>query len=50
MIGEGLSLEPDKIREAIYQLRRTLYVDLDLIAKLQSLKMEMNGILRVCLM
>jgi hypothetical protein len=46
-ISEELSLEPDKIREAIHQCRQTLSVDLDLIAKLQALKQEMKGNLKI---
>jgi hypothetical protein len=46
-IGEELSLEPDKIREAISQCRKTLSVDLDLVAELQVLKKEMKGSLRI---
>jgi hypothetical protein len=47
IIGEELSLEPDKIQEAICQCRKTLSVDLDLIAKLQGLKKEMKGNLKI---
>jgi hypothetical protein len=46
-IGEELSLEPNKIREALLQCRQTLSVDLDLIAKIQALKEEMNGSLEI---
>jgi hypothetical protein len=46
-IGEELALEPDKIRQAIHQCRQTLSVDLDLIAKLQALKQEMRGNLKI---
>jgi hypothetical protein len=49
-IGEELSLEPSKIQEAIDQCRQTLSVDLDLVSKLQTLKKEMDGSLRVCAM
>jgi hypothetical protein len=49
-IGEELSLEPSKIQEAIDQCRQTLSVDLDLVSKLQILKKEMDGSLRVCAM
>jgi hypothetical protein len=49
-IGEELSLEPSKIQEAIGQCRQTLSVDLDLVSKLQTLKKEMDGSLRVCAM
>jgi hypothetical protein len=46
-IGKELSLEPDKIREALLQCRQTLSVDLDLIAKIKALKEEMNGSLKL---
>jgi hypothetical protein len=46
-IGKELSLEPEKIQEAIYQCRQTLSVDLDLISKLQALKEEMKGHLKI---
>jgi hypothetical protein len=46
-IGEELSLEPDNIREAISQCRKTLSVDLDLVSELHALKKEMEGNLRV---
>jgi hypothetical protein len=47
IIGEELLLEPNKIQEAISQCRKTLSVDLDLIAELQALKKEMDGTLRI---
>jgi hypothetical protein len=40
-------LKPNKIREALLQCRQTLSVDLDLVAKIQALKEEMNGCLKV---
>jgi hypothetical protein len=46
-IGKELSLEPDKIRQAIHQCRQTLIVDSDLITKLQALKEEMKGYLKI---
>jgi hypothetical protein len=46
-IGKELSLEPEKIQEAIYQCRQTLSVDLDLLSKLQALKEEMQGHLKI---
>jgi hypothetical protein len=46
-IGDELSVNPVDIREAISQCRKTLSVDKDLIAELQSLKVEMKGNLRV---
>ncbi|KAF1916682.1 hypothetical protein BDU57DRAFT_587612 [Ampelomyces quisqualis] len=47
LIGEELSLDPEKIREAISQCRKTLSVDLDLIADLAKLKEEMKGTLKI---
>ena len=46
-IGKELSLEPDTIREALEQCRKTLRVDHELYDQLKALKAEMNGALKV---
>lgn len=46
-IGDELSIKPADIRNAISECRKTLSVDNDLITKLESLKSEMKGELKV---
>jgi len=46
-IGNELSIKPADIRNAISECRKTLSVDNDLIRKLEGLKSEMKGNLRV---